>query len=102
MELNLNGVDPYAVKNVIDAAYLGISIVIFGLLIRVSSGKTPEWYINIYTFTYFAINYTSNTQLTIHHMTVLNIKIMCPAQHHTQHFFMKYVYNCLAKVGVIP
>ena len=44
MDINFNQLDAYAVKHTIDTVYLGIAVVIFGLLIRVSTGKTPEWY----------------------------------------------------------
>ena len=47
-EIDFNNLDGKTVKGTLDVAFTAVGLVLLGLLIRVSSGKTPMWYVHIY------------------------------------------------------
>lgn len=42
-EIDFNKLDAKTVKGTLDVVFVGIGLVLAGLLIRVRSGKTPFW-----------------------------------------------------------
>ncbi len=46
LEVDFNHLNTTLVKWGLDVVYASVFVILFGLLIRVNSGKTPFWYVN--------------------------------------------------------